>query len=133
MPSLKCPCRVKIRQKSPKSMIFQGKRRVKSKMRGSEIQIFGFAAKWAAAATSELRTVSAGPWQLAANGLVGSIPERVIGLHDLVNLARPFVDHGAFRVAVKPSDRIFVRIPVGTVDLHRVGRSAFGRHRREPF
>src|SRR5438093_10480967 len=43
--------------------------------------------------------------QLAARGTIGAIAEQVVGLHDLVNLARAFVDDRAFAVAEEPPDR----------------------------
>src|SRR5688500_5445953 len=72
-------------------------------------------------------------WQLTPRRLVGPIAEQVVGLHDLVNLASPLVDHRALAIAIEAAHRVLVRISVRTVNLHGVTGGALGRHRREPF
>ena len=62
--------------------------------------------------------------ELLAERPVGAEPEGVIGLHELVNLARAFVDDRALAVAIKAPDRVFVGIAIGAVDLHRVAGPA---------
>src|SRR5256885_14796962 len=71
--------------------------------------------------------------QLAARRTVHAVAEEVIGLHDLVNLARAFVDDRALAIAVEASGRVLVRVPIGAVDLHAVGGGALRRDRREPL
>ena len=71
--------------------------------------------------------------QLAARRPVRPVAEQVVGLHQLVNLARAFVDHRALAIAIEPPDRIFVRIAVGAVNLHRVAGRALRRDGREPL
>src|SRR5688572_32489425 len=71
--------------------------------------------------------------QLAAGRPVTPVSEQVIGLHDLVNLARPLVDDRALAVAIEPSDRIFVGITVRAVYLDRVAGRTLGRDRRKPL
>src|SRR3954464_5341062 len=71
--------------------------------------------------------------QLAARRTVGTVAEKVIGLHDLVNFARALVDHRALAVAEESAHRVLVRISVRAVYLHRVAGGAFGRDGREPL
>ena len=71
--------------------------------------------------------------QLAARRPIDAVAEQVVGLHDLVNLARAFVDHRALAVAVEAADRILVGIAVGAVNLHGVAGRALGRDGREPL
>src|SRR4026207_1014705 len=59
--------------------------------------------------------------------------EHVIGLHDLVDLARALVDHCPLAVAIEAADRIFTRGAVGAVNLNRVPRRALGCDGREPL
>ena len=71
--------------------------------------------------------------QLAARRLVLAEAEHVVGLHQLVDLARALVDHRALAVAVEAADRILVGVAVGAVDLHGVAGGALGRDGREPL
>src|SRR2546428_9883481 len=71
--------------------------------------------------------------QLAACRTVLTVAEQIVGLHDLVNLARAFVDDRAFAIPVETPDRILVGIAVRAVDLDRVTRRALRRHGREPL
>ena len=66
-------------------------------------------------------------------GRSGAIAEHVVGLHQLVDLARAFVDHRALAVAVEAADRVFVGVAVGAVDLHRVAGRALRGDRGEPL
>src|SRR5690606_28368227 len=68
--------------------------------------------------------------QLAPRRPILAVPEQVVGLHERVDLARAFVDHGALAVAVEAADRILVGIAVGTVNLHGVGGGALRRDGR---
>ena len=71
--------------------------------------------------------------QLAARRPVLPEAEHVVGLHQLVDLARALVDDRALAVAIEAADRVLVRVAVGAVDLHGVAGRALGRHRREPL
>src|SRR5688572_16910895 len=62
--------------------------------------------------------------QLDAAGAVLPVAERVVRLHDLVDLARAFVDHGRLAVPVEAADGIFVGVAVAAVDLDRVAGRA---------
>src|SRR6267143_1156537 len=56
--------------------------------------------------------------QFAACRTVLTVAEQIVGLHDLVNLARAFVDDRAFAIPVETPDRILVGVAVRAVDLH---------------
>src|SRR5947199_8033210 len=71
--------------------------------------------------------------QFAPGRPIRSVPEQIVGLHDLVNLARAFVNDRALAVPEETADRVLVRIAVRAVNLHRVSRGALGRDGREPF
>src|SRR3954469_9367637 len=71
--------------------------------------------------------------KFAAGRPIGAIAEEVVGLHDLVDLARAFVNDGAFAVAEEPAHWIFVRVAVRAVNLDRVARGALGGDRGEPL
>src|SRR5829696_8520995 len=58
--------------------------------------------------------------QFTPKRLVLPEAENVIRLHQGMYLARAFVDHRAFAVAIEPSDRVLVGISVGTVHLHGI-------------
>ena len=62
-----------------------------------------------------------------------AIAEQVVGLHQLVNLARAFVDDRALAVAEEAPDRILVRVAVRAVNLHGVAGGLLGRDGGEPF
>ena len=66
---------------------------------------------------------------------VGRSPaaEHVIGLHDLVDLARALVDHRALAVAIEAADRVLVGVAVGAVHLHGVAGGALRGDGREPL
>src|SRR5262245_22564067 len=72
-------------------------------------------------------------WQLTPRRLIVPVTEQVVGLHDLVNLARPLVDDRALAVPIEAAHRVLVRVAVGAVNLHGVARRALGGDRREPF
>ena len=63
--------------------------------------------------------------QLAACRAIFAIAEQVIGLHQLVDLAGPFIDHGAFAVPEESAGRVFVGVPVGAMNLNAVAGGAF--------
>src|SRR6267143_945792 len=71
--------------------------------------------------------------QFAACRTVLTVAEQIVGLHDLVNLARAFVDDRAFAIPVETPDRILVGVAVRAVDLDGVTRHALRRHGREPL
>src|SRR5258705_2108172 len=71
--------------------------------------------------------------KLAAGRPVRPVAKQVIGLHQLVNFTRAFVNHRALAVAIDPPDRILVRIAVGAMNLHRVRCRPLGRDGREPL
>src|SRR6185295_9772184 len=58
--------------------------------------------------------------QLDAPRLVLADAEGVVGLHDLVDLAGAFVDHGSLAVPVEAAHRVLVGVAVPAVDLHGV-------------
>src|SRR4029079_130455 len=62
--------------------------------------------------------------QLDATGLVLPVAERVVRLHQLVDLARALVDHRGLAVPVEPAHRVLVGVPVAAVDLDRVAGRA---------
>src|SRR5712692_3974292 len=59
-------------------------------------------------------------WQRDPRGFVLAVPERVVGLQQGVDLARPLVDHGPLRVAVEPFYGILVGVAVRPVDFDRI-------------
>src|SRR5262249_44101028 len=71
--------------------------------------------------------------QFATRRLVLPVAEDVVGLHQLVDLARALVDDRALAVAVEAARGVFVGIAVRAVDLHAVAGGALGRDRREPL
>src|SRR6185436_15156148 len=71
--------------------------------------------------------------QLAPRGVVRPVAEQVVGLHQLVNFTRAFVNHRAFAVAIEAPDRVLVRVAVGAVNLHRVRCRALRCDGREPL
>src|SRR5438128_1778184 len=71
--------------------------------------------------------------QLDPARLVLPVAERVVGLHDLVDLAGALVDHGRLAVPVEAADGVLVRVAVAAVDLNGVGGGALALHRREPL
>ena len=64
--------------------------------------------------------------RLAAERPVLAIAQRVVGLDQRVELARPLVDDRRLRVAQVALDRELVRVAVGAVDLDRVERALDG-------
>src|SRR5215207_4819036 len=64
--------------------------------------------------------------ELAAGRAIGPIAEEIVGLHQLVDLARAFVDHRALAVAIEAAHRIFVGVAVGAMHLDGVAGGAFG-------
>src|SRR3989442_5859324 len=71
--------------------------------------------------------------QLDAAGLVLPEAQGVVGLHELVDLAGPFVDDGGLGVAVEAARRVLVGIAVAAVDLHAVGGRPLALHGGEPL
>src|SRR5437763_12188717 len=71
--------------------------------------------------------------QFTTRRAIDAIPEHVVGLHQLVDLARTFVDHRAFAVAIEAAHRILVRVPIGAMNLHRVARRTFRGDGGEPL
>ena len=64
---------------------------------------------------------------------IDTIAEQIVGLHDLVDLARAFVDHRALAISIEASDRVLVRVAVGAVNLHGVAGGALRGDGREPL
>src|SRR6185503_18008871 len=71
--------------------------------------------------------------QLAAGWPVRPVAEQVVGLHQFVNLTRPFVDHRTFAVAIETADGVLVRVPVCAVNLHGIRCGALRGDSRKPF
>src|ERR1700686_5385971 len=71
--------------------------------------------------------------QLTSRRPVAPVAEDVVGLHQLVDLARALVDDGALAVAVEAADRAFVGIAVAAMNLDRVARGPLGGILGEPF
>src|SRR5262245_59861545 len=71
--------------------------------------------------------------KLAARRPILTVAEQIVRLHDLVDLARAFVDDRALAVPEAASDRVLVGVTVGAVDLYRIPRRPLRRHRREPL
>src|ERR1044071_1674093 len=71
--------------------------------------------------------------ELAAGRTIRPIAKQVVGLHQLVNLTCPFVDHCTLAIAVEPADGVLVGVAVGAMDLHGVAGGALGGHGRKPF
>src|SRR5262245_44574671 len=71
--------------------------------------------------------------QLAAGWPIDAVAQHIVGLHQLVNLTGAFIDHRALAVAIEPAGRIFVRIAIGTMDLHAVAGRSLRSNGREPF
>src|ERR1051325_10654434 len=71
--------------------------------------------------------------QLAACGPVGPVAEKVVGLHQFVDFARPLVDHRALAVAIEAADGILVGVAVGAVNLPGVAGGALGGDGRDPL
>src|SRR5262249_24273054 len=72
-------------------------------------------------------------WQLASSRSLDAVPEGVIGLHQFVNFTRPFVNRCALAVAIEATNRVFVLIPVGAVNLDRVACRPLRSHRGTPL
>src|SRR4051812_15273458 len=70
--------------------------------------------------------------KLASGRSIRAVAEEVVGLHEFVNLAGPFVDHRGLAVAEEPSDRVLVGVAVGAVDLDGVARRLLGGDGGEP-
>src|SRR5476649_2666344 len=71
--------------------------------------------------------------ELATGRTIGPVPEQIVGLHQLVNLARAFVDDRGLAVAIEAPDRILVGVAVLAVDLHGVAGGLLGRDGVEPL
>ena len=71
--------------------------------------------------------------QLTARRPVRSVAEQVVGLHQLVDFAGPFVDHRTLAIPIVAPDRVIVRIAVGAVDLHRITGGPLGGDGGKPF
>jgi hypothetical protein len=61
-------------------------------------------------------------WQIAPPRLICSQSQSIIGLEELMDLARPLIDHCTLAVAVEAADRVLVRVAVRAVNLDRVAR-----------
>src|SRR5262245_46191717 len=71
--------------------------------------------------------------QLAAGWPVCPVAKQVVGLHQLVNLTRAFVDHRTLAVAIKAADGVLVRVAIRAVNLHGIRRCALRSDGGEPF
>src|SRR6476646_6606714 len=63
---------------------------------------------------------SSSTWRARASAIQLPVPERVLGLHHLVDLGGALVDDGSPRVAEVALDRVLGRIAVGAVHLDRL-------------
>src|ERR687888_1594955 len=70
---------------------------------------------------------------LAGVAVQAPVPERVLGLHQLVDLRRALVDERGARVAEVALDSVLVRVAVRAEDLDRVVRGLESRLRRVPL
>ena len=71
--------------------------------------------------------------QLAAGRPVHAIPSSVVGLHQRVNLAAYLRKSRRPCVAIEPAHRIFIRVAVSSMHLHRVAGRALAGDGREPL
>src|SRR5262249_10711171 len=71
--------------------------------------------------------------ELAPRRAIRAIAEHVVGLHQLVDLARALVDDRALAVAVEAACRVLVGVAVRAMDLHAVAGRALRRDGGKPF
>src|SRR5262249_19179191 len=71
--------------------------------------------------------------QLAARRAIRPVAQDVIGLHQLMNLTRAFVDDRALAVPEESAHGVLIGIPIGAMDLYRIACRTLRGDRGEPL